>query len=317
MDRLSEMQSFISVVDQGGFTDAARAIGVSKSVVSKNISALEARLGARLLNRTTRRVNPTEIGLAYYDRASAVISKAQEADEMVTAMQTDPRGTLRVSAPVNFGSSHIAPAVGDFLHQYPDVQINMVLDDSFVELVADGYDLAIRIGRMDDSSLKARKLGETRPLLVASPGYLEKHGTPLDLDALSDHHLLHYTNLSTGNFWRLRTKSGATRDIRVGGRFTANNGAALRRGAEAGLGIAMLPSFILEDRVKRGKLVEVLPEASFETLGIYAVYPPGRFVQPKLRSFIDFLVQRFRHVGPDDWICQQMAVDCGKIPEPA
>lgn len=317
MDRLSEMQSFVAVVEQGGFTDAARTIGVSKSVVSKNVSALEARLGARLLNRTTRRVNPTEIGLAYYDRATAVLNKAQEADEMVTAMQTDPRGTLRVSVPVNFGLSHIAPAVGDFLNQYPELQVNMVLDDRFVELVADGFDLAIRIGRMEDSSLKARKLGEARPLLVASPDYLKKHGAPRNLDELSQHDLLHYTNLSTGNFWRLKSKNGEARDIRVGGRFTANNGEALRRAAEAGLGIAMLPSFVLEDRVKRGKLVEILPETCMGTLGIFAVYPPGRYIQPKVRSFIDFLVDRFRQVGPDDWVCAQMAAEHGKMPEPA
>jgi DNA-binding transcriptional LysR family regulator len=315
MDRLSEMQSFVAVVEQGGFTDAARAIGVSKSVVSKNVSSLEARLGARLLNRTTRRVNPTEIGLAYYDRATMVLSKALEADEMVTAMQTDPRGTLRISVPVNFGLSYISPAVGDFLHQYPDVLINMVLDDSFVELVADGYDLAIRIGQMEDSSLKARKLGEARPVLVAAPEYLRKHGTPENLDDLSKHHLLHYTNLSTGNFWRLKTRSGETRDIRVGGRFTANNGEALRRGAEAGLGIALLPTFVLEDRVRSGKLVEVLPESTLGTLGIFAVYPPGRFIQPKLRTFIDFLVQRFKHVGPDDWVCEHIVQGQRKLAE--
>ncbi|MEO0911762.1 MAG: LysR family transcriptional regulator [Pseudomonadota bacterium] len=301
MDRLSEMEAFVSVVDQGGFTDAARKMGVSKSAVSKHVSALEARLGARLLNRTTRRVSPTEIGLAYYDRATGVLSGAAEADEMVNAMQDAPRGALRVSAPVSFGISQISPRVGAFLCEYPDISLNLVLDDRFVELVAEGFDMAIRIGHLEDSTLRARKLAESRVIMAASPDYLAKHGTPEKLDDLSDHLLLHYSNLSTGNFWRLQTKSGEERHIRVGGRLTANNGESLLKAAQSGLGIGMLPSFILGDTLEKGSLVEITPDLQKITLGIYAVYPPGRFVQPKLRAFIDFLAQSFKGIGPDDW----------------
>ena len=301
MDRLSEMEAFVCVVDQGGFTDAARKLGVSKSAVSKHVSALESRLGARLLNRTTRRVNPTEIGLAYYDRVMTVLSHASEADQMVTAMQTDPRGALRVSAPVTFGTLQISGLIGQFLQRYPDVSINLVLDDRFVELVAEGYDVAIRVGKLEDSSLRARKLAESNMHLVASPDYLKAQGVPRRIEDLSDHTLLHYSNLSTGNFWKLRTRTGDERQVRVGGRFTANNGATLMRAAEDGLGIALIPAFILSDAVDKGRLVKILPETQLETLGIYAVYPPGQFMQPKLRAFIDYLAENMRGRGPDAW----------------
>lgn len=301
MDRLNEMEAFICVVDQGGFTDAARKLGMSKSAVSKHVSALEGRLGARLLNRTTRRVNPTEIGLAYYDRANAVLVGAAEADSMVTSMQETPRGALRVSVPVSFGISQLSAPIGRFLTEYPDISVNLVLDDKYVELVAESFDLAIRIGKLEDSSLKARKLAESRLLMVASPDYIAKFGDPQRMEDLSEHKLLHYSNLATGNFWRFRTKTGEERHIRVGGQLTANNGESLMKSAEESLGIARVPSFILGDAVKTGRLVEILADAPPEMLGIYAIYPPGRFTQPKLRAFIDFLVDNFKGSGPDNW----------------
>lgn len=301
MDRLTEMEAFVQVVDHGGFTDAARKMGLSKSAVSKHVSALEARLAVRLLNRTTRRVSPTEVGLAYYDRARSVLAEASEADSMVTAMQATPKGSLRISAPINFGILQITPAVAGFLAAYPEVDLNMVLDDRFVELVAEGFDLAIRIGVLADSSLKARKLAEARTVIVASPAYLEAAGAPASIDDLTDHQLLHYSQLSTGNFWRLHTASGEERQIRVGGRLTVNNGEALMKAAEAGLGIAQVPSFMLGDALTSGRLVEVLAGRPRDIIGIYAVYPQGRFPQPKLRALIDFLGEHFKGTGPDSW----------------
>jgi DNA-binding transcriptional LysR family regulator len=301
MDRLTEMEAFVQVVDHGGFTEAARKMGLSKSAVSKHISALEARLAVRLLNRTTRRVNPTEVGLAYYDRARTVLTDAAEADEMVTAMQATPKGSLRISAPMSFGINHLSPAVARFLCAYPEVDVHMVLDDRYVEIVAEGFDLAIRVGVLEDSSLKARKLAETTRRLVAAPSYLERTGAPKSLEDLHRHQLLHYSNLATGNFWRLRTASGEERQIRVGGRLTANNGDSLMKAAEMGLGIALLPGFIIGDALAAGRLVEVLPERGAERHGIFAIYPEGRFTQPKLRAFIDFLAEHFRAIGPDDW----------------
>jgi DNA-binding transcriptional LysR family regulator len=301
MDRLAEMEAFIAVVDHGGFTDAARKLGVSKSAVSKHVSSMEARLGARLLNRTTRRVSPTEIGLAYYDKATRVIADATEADAMVSAMQSEPRGELRVSVPVSFGTTHLAGAVGEFLKQYPEVSVHMVMDDRFVELVSEGFDIAIRIGELPDSTLRARKIAEGVGKIVASPGYLEEHGMPTCVDDLQGHTLLHYSNLATGNFWRLKGANGNERQVRVGGRLTANNGEALLRAAEAGLGISMVPSFIIRDSIKEGRVMSLMDQCLDHKLGIYAVYPPGRFPQPKLRAFIEFLVAHFKAQGDVIW----------------
>ena len=301
MDRLTEMEAFVQVIDHGGFTEAARQLNLSKSAVSKHVAALEARLAVRLLNRTTRRVSPTELGLAYYDRARVVLADALEADRMVTAMQATPTGSLRVSAPVSFGIRQLSGAVARFLAAYPEVDVNMVLDDRFVELVAENFDVAIRIGVLEDSSLKARKLAETRRLLAASPNYLAAMGVPRTVDDLGAHKLLHYSNLSTGNFWRFRGPGGEERQIRVGGRLTVNNGDSLMAAAAEGLGIALLPSFILGDALRAGRLVEVLADRAPDLLGVYAVYPQGRFPQPKLRAFVDFLAEHFRGCAADNW----------------
>ena len=294
MDRLSEMEAFVRVVDQGGFTDAARKLGISKSAVSKHVASLEERLGARLLNRTTRRVNPTEIGLAFYDRAIRVLAAAQEADAMVGSMQAAPRGELRVSAPVSFGVRRLAPAISGFLRRWPDISVRLTLDDRFVELVAEGYDVAVRIGELPDSSLRARRIADATAHMVASPAYLEAHGAPAAAADLGDHELLHYSNLSSGNYWKLIGPNGEERMVRASGRLTVNNGDALLRAALDGLGIASLPGFICEDALASGALVEVLPHARRPPFGVFAVYPQGRYTQPKLRAFIDHLVEALR-----------------------
>ena len=199
MDRLTEMEAFATVVDLGGFTDAARKMGISKSAVSKHVSSLEARLGARLLNRTTRRVNPTEIGLAYYDRARRVLNDAGEADAMVTSMQSAPSGSLRLSVATDFGVNHVSPALGEFLQKFPEINVNMVLNNRYVELISEGFDLAIRIGELEDSTLRARKLTDANMKLVGSPEYFKEYGKPERIEDLNDHKLLHYSNQSNGN----------------------------------------------------------------------------------------------------------------------
>lgn len=301
MDRLSEMEAFINVVDRGGFTGAAGRLGISKSAVSKHISALEDRLGARLLDRTTRRVNPTEIGLSYYDRAKRVLAEAADADEMVTAMQSSPRGTLKISAPVSFGQKYGGAAISGFLQAYPDVCADLVLDDRFVDIIKEGYDLALRIGNLTDSSLKARKIAETQPVLVASPAYLAEFGRPATIDALADHKLLHYSMLSTGNVWRIVSRTGEERHIRTGGCLTANNGDVLVQAMIDGLGIGFSPSFFLCDHLKSGALEVILEDHPQPPMGIYIVYPSGLYTQPKTRAFIDFLVEFFKGRGPMDW----------------
>lgn len=301
MDRLTEMEAFASVVDQGGFTDAARKLGLSKSAVSKHVSSLEARLGARLLNRTTRRVSPTEIGLAYYDRARRVLNDATEADAMVTSMQSTPSGSLRLSVATDFGVNHISRALGSFLHRFPDINVNMVLNNRYVDLVSENFDLAIRIGDLQDSSLRARKLTESNVHLIGAPEYFEKYGRPKKIDDLSQHKLLHYSNLSTGNVWKLTAPSGESRQVRAGGSLTVNDGQSLLQAAEAGLGIANLPSFLYYEALADGRLEIVLSDHPVEKLGIHVVYPPGLYTQPKLRAFIDFLVEHFKNKGPEVW----------------
>ncbi|WP_425092850.1 LysR family transcriptional regulator [Tropicimonas sp. S265A] len=298
MDRLTEMEAFATVVDQGGFTDAAKKMGISKSAVSKHVSSLEARLGARLLNRTTRRVSPTEIGLAYYDRARRVLNDAGEADALVSAMQSEPSGLLRISVATDFGVNHLSPILSRFLHQFPEIQINMVLNNRYVELISEGFDLAVRVGDLEDSTLRARKLTDTTKRMIASPNYLQRYGTPRRIDDLSDHKLLHYSNQASGNVWKVTAPSGEKRQVRTAGWLTVNDGQSLLNAAQSGLGIAYLPSFLYADALDRGKVVEVLPELPMESMGIYAVYPPGRFTQPKVRAFIDFLVREFAEVDP-------------------
>ena len=301
MDRLTEMEAFATVVDQGGFTDAARKLGVSKSAVSKHVSSLEARLGARLLNRTTRRVSPTEIGLAYYDRARRVLNDAGEADALVTSMQSAPTGLLRISVATDFGVNHLSPVLGDFLEEFPDITVNMVLNNRYVELISEGFDMAIRIGEMEDSSLRARKLAETTRRMIASPAYLAKNGRPKRIDDLNEHKLLHYSNNAAGNVWKITAPSGEKRQVRTAGWLTVNDGQSLLNAAISGLGIAYLPSFLYGDAMARGLVEDAIPHLPHDTQGIYAVYPPGRFTQPKVRAFIDFLVHAFSEKGPDAW----------------
>ncbi len=301
MDRLTEMEAFATVVDQGGFTDAARKMGISKSAVSKHVSALEARLGARLLNRTTRRVSPTEIGLAYYDRARRVLNDAGEADAFVTAMQSAPSGLLRISVATDFGVNHLSPVLGRFLQEFPDITVNMVLNNRYVELISEGFDMAIRIGELEDSTLRARKLTETSRRMIAAPAYFQQYGRPEKIDDLNGHKLLHYSNQANGAVWKLTAPSGEKRQVRTAGWLTVNDGQSLLNACISGLGIAYLPSFLYADAMARGLVQEAMPDLPVETQGIYAVYPPGRFTQPKVRAFIDFLVNAFAEKGPDVW----------------
>lgn len=301
MDRLTEMEAFATVVDQGGFTDAAKKMGISKSAVSKHVSSLEARLGARLLNRTTRRVSPTEIGLAYYDRARRVLNDAGEADALVTSMQSAPSGLLRISVATDFGVNHLSPVLGDFLSEFPDITVNMVLNNRYVELISEGFDMAVRIGELEDSSLRARELTDTTRRMIASPNYFKEHGRPEKIDDLNEHKLLHYSNAANSAVWKLTAPSGERRQVRTAGWLTVNDGQSLLNACIGGLGIAYLPSFLYADSMKKGLVVEAIPDLPVETQGIYAVYPPGRFTQPKVRAFIDFLVHEFADKGPDGW----------------
>jgi DNA-binding transcriptional LysR family regulator len=216
-------------------------------------------------------------------------------------MQSAPSGLLRISVATDFGVNHLSPRLSDFLADFPDITVNMVLNNRYVELISEGFDMAVRIGELEDSTLRARKLTETTKRMIASPGYFAKFGRPEKIDDLNDHKLLHYSNQSSGNVWKLTAPSGEKRQVRTAGWLSVNDGQSLLNAAISGLGIAYLPSFLYSEAMEKGLIADAIPDLPLETQGIYAVYPPGRFTQPKVRAFIDFLVHTFADKGPSDW----------------
>ena len=293
MDRLTEMEAFATVVNQGGFTDAARKMGISKSAVSQHVSSLEARLGTRLLNRTTRRVSPTEIGLLYYDRALRVLNDAGEADALVTSMNSDPCGLLRISVATDFGKQYISPVLGKFLEKYPEIHVNMELENRYAELISEGYDAAVRVGEFEDHSLQARKIAQSNLRMIASPAYLEEYGTPARLEDLNDHRLLHYSTQPNSAVWKVTAPSGERRQIRTSGWLSINDGQSLLQAAISGLGIAYLPSYIYGAALRDGLVVDAMKNLPQETQYIHCVYSPNKISQPKVRAFVDFLAGEF------------------------
>ncbi len=293
MDRLDSMEAFVRVAESKSFSEAARRLNLSKSVISRQVSALESDLGARLLHRTTRNLTLTEVGAAYLERCQRILADIEEANQSVSNLQGAPRGKLRISAPVPFTTTHLAPALPDFLTRYPDMEIDLVLNDRFVNLVEEGFDLAIRIGKLDDSSLIARFLAPARIAAVASPDYLARHGTPNSPADLLQHRCLCYSNLSSPDEWSFQTADGARSTVKVRGRVRANNGDVLRQAAISGLGVTVLPTFIVGADLQAGTLVPVLEDYIPQSIGIYAIYPHARHLSPKVRAFVDFLADRF------------------------
>jgi DNA-binding transcriptional LysR family regulator len=295
MDRLGEMTVFVRVVELRSFSAAAARLGMSKSAVSRRVTELEQRLGARLINRTTRKISLTEVGQAFHARCLQILADIEEAEGAASALGANPRGLLRVTGPVSFGTLHLAPAIPAFLARYPEIELELDLSDRFVDLVEDGYDVAVRIGRLRDSSLVARRLCAARRLTVASPDYLARRGTPQRPDDLAGHDCLLYTNAPLAEQWAYATAPDAaeTRPVRVHGPLRSNNGDLLRDAAVAGRGIAVLPSFIVWREVEQGRLVPLL--GSFETLPtvVHAAYPASRHLSSKVRVFVDFLAERF------------------------
>ena len=256
MNNLSAMAIFAKVVEAKSFTAAAARLGVTKSLVSREIGRLEDRLGARLLNRSTRRLSVTETGAAFYERCARVVAEAEEAERAVTNLQSEPRGTLMLNAPVSFGALHVAPAISEYLARFPEARIDMTLNDRFVDLVEEGFDLAIRIAVLTDSSLIARRLAPSRRAVCASYAYLERHGAPRVPDDLLHHNCMSYAYMAIEDQWQL-IEDGQSRAIPVSGNFRANNGDALREAALAGLGLAILPTFIVGRDIQEGRLASV------------------------------------------------------------
>jgi DNA-binding transcriptional LysR family regulator len=293
LEHLTAMAVFARVVEEGSFSDAARALGLSKSAVSKQVGRLEDRLGVRLLNRTTRRLSLTEAGTAFYEGCRQLVADAEAAEQAVTHLASAPRGTLRVNAPMSFGQLHVAPALPDFLARYPDLGLEMQLNDRTVDLVEEGYDLAIRIGRLPDSSLIARRLAPMRRVVCAAPAYLDRHGRPQHPRELAHHECLIYSYLSWGREWRFKGADGEIR-VPIAGRLEMNNGDALLAAAREGHGVLLLPSFLVADELRAGTLEPILTDWCGEEAGaVYAVFPAGRNLSPKVRVFVDFLAERF------------------------
>jgi DNA-binding transcriptional LysR family regulator len=292
MDALAGMQAFNAVVESGGFAAAATRLGLSRALISKRVAALERALGARLLARTTRRVAITEAGAAFHRRSAGILANFEEARAELGELQAEPRGTLKVSAPMSFGTLYLGPLIGPFLAQCPGLSIELTLNDRFVDLLEDGVDVAIRIGTLRDSTLVARRLAGTRHVLCAAPAYLKRHAAPHQPADLADHRCLHYGYLSGGPRWRFagpeRSASVAIRPV-----LTANNGDVLRAAALDGQGIVLLPDFIIARDLKAGRLVGLLPGWRPPESAVHAIRPAGALLTAKVRRFIDFLAGRF------------------------
>jgi len=288
---LADFAVFAAVAETEGFSAAAKRLGVSKAMVSTAVSRLELRLGVRLFQRTTRRLSLTEAGSATLGHVQRALLSAQDAEEAATRSLAQPRGVLRVNAPMSFGLLHVIPALGEFAQKYPEVRIDLVLDDRVLDLVEGGFDLALRIGTLADSGLIAHHLGKSRNAIVAHPDYLARAGTPKKPKDLEKHAALAFALHRTGSSWTL--KRGRTSEtVRVNGPLKANSSLALRNALLQGLGLAHVPYFVVGEDLARGALVRVLPEWQLVEHGIFALTTEREFTPRKTRAFIDFLRQR-------------------------
>ena len=293
MDRFEEMQAFAAVVDAGSFVRAAEALQVSKTAVSRLIGDLEARLGVRLLHRTTRRLSLTVEGEVFHARCKELLAGVEEAEAEVTARADEAVGLLRLNVPVSFGLMHLAPLWPAFLQQHPNVTLDVTLSDRIVDLVEEGYDLAVRIAQLPSSSLVSRKLTSTRLVLCASPEYLRRHGTPAHPLEIARHTVFSYTLLATGEQWAFDGPQGPV-SVKVTPRMRSNSGDTCCAAALQHQGIVLQPSFMVGHHLRSGVLVEILPACRSLELGVYAVYASRKHVTRKVRVLIDFLVEAFR-----------------------
>jgi DNA-binding transcriptional LysR family regulator len=305
MDHLGAIAIFVRVVEKGSFTAAADALGLSQPAVSRAVTALEQRLGVRLLQRTTRRIALTEGGAEFYRRAVAGLSEIESATEEVTRYQVEPRGTVRVSAPITFSLLHLAPLVPAFLERYPAVRVDLQLEDRRIDLVAEGCDLAIRIGHLDDSGLVAKRIATVPVIACASPRYLARAGAPTHPQDLVRHDCIIYTLGRSPTRVTFADPSGGTIVVPVQGRVHTNSGLVEKIAAVGGGGITFLPIFYIAPELADGSLVQVLPAYPLPDLGAYAVYPERRGLAPKVRAFVDFVAASLR---PAPWEPQVAAL---------
>jgi DNA-binding transcriptional LysR family regulator len=289
MDRLTSLAAFVRVVDSGGFSAAGRKLNMSTTMVSNHVQALEDRLGARLLNRTTRKVSLTEVGKAYYGRATQILADLEQADDIAGALQSTPRGTLRI-----YTATHvvpfIAPVVAEFLKSYPEVKVDLSMGERSIDLVDEGFDLAVRLTPPPDSSLIARSLATWRHVLCCSPGYLDKHGPLRQLAEVADHNCIRHA-LYPFEEWRFVDRKGVPASVRASGNLMSNSGETLRLAALQGVGICLAAGFLVADDLESGRLVRLLPEYRPVEFSMSAIYPHRHHLSAKVRSFIDLLVR--------------------------
>ncbi|MGW8304533.1 MAG: LysR family transcriptional regulator [Achromobacter pulmonis] len=296
MDRLLSMEVFVAVVELGSLTAAAARHEMSAAMAAKHIKGLEARLGLRLMNRTTRRQSLTEAGQAYYARCKTILADIREAEQGAEALRVAPRGTLRITSTVSFGSFALAPAIAEYLDRYPDVSVELALSDVVEDLVASRYDLAVRIGEPRDSGLVARRIGSYQMIICASPTYLARHGTPATPADLAGHQCLDFSHWSRRTGWRLgdgEDEGGQQAGYPPTSRFLANNGQALRQAALAGFGIVLQPELLLAEDVRAGRLTPILQPYWPAARPVTLLYPKDRQALPKLTTFVEFVVARF------------------------
>ncbi|QTT90459.1 LysR family transcriptional regulator [Pseudomonas chlororaphis] len=294
MDRLTSMEAFVAAAESGSYARAATRLGLSPQMVAKHVAALEQRLGARLLNRTTRRQSLTELGSAYLERCKHILGEAQAADSLAQIMNATPRGKLRISAPVTFGSYSLMPFVTGFLREYPEVEIDLHLTDRYIDLVEEGYEAAFRIGPLADSSLTARPLAPYRLIACAAPAYLAARGTPRVPADLEEHECLGYAYWSrpADNQWQFR-RDGQVHEVQVRSRLQVNESKALLSAAVDGFGIVLGPADFLEPARAAGELVQLLPGYEAPSRAMHLLYRPDRQMTAKLRRFVDAAIARF------------------------
>ena len=293
MDLLQVMRVFARVAETSSFSGVARELGMSQPTVSKHIAALEEHLGARLVSRTTRKLTLTEDGRLFYEHCRHIDEAVTEAEAAIGRRRLAPAGLVRIGAPVAFGRLHVAPRLRRLLDRYPELRVELVMSDGFVDLVEQGIDLAIRVGELQDPNLVARRIGTTVRVTVAAPDYFERHGVPETPYDLVHHNCIVYTPLATGNEWHFEGRDGPIR-VRVHGNYRANNSEAVREGVIAGIGIAVSPIWLFRDEIKKRLVRVVLRDYEPKRLPIHAVYPTRRFVPAKVRAVIDFLADEFK-----------------------
>jgi DNA-binding transcriptional LysR family regulator len=298
MDRFQSLLAFTKVVEAGSFARAAERLDRSVSAVSRQVAELEAHLGARLLNRTTRKLSLTEAGRAFHERVVQLMVELDDAENAITAHAVVPHGTLKLTASISFGTGYLAPAIAEFQRRHPQLRFDVELSDHRRDLVDEGLDLAIRIGPIGSQSLIGRPIGIARMVCCAAPSYLARHRTPRSPADLANHACLTYAYAAEGNVWRFRDAQQRMHDVKVGGSMHANNGGMLAALAVAGAGITLEPDISVADDVRAGRLVPLLVDYTAPPIAISAAYPSRRHLSVKVRAFVDFLVERFADEPP-------------------